>query len=195
MLTPLRADDGSTVLVNRGFVPPDARDRATRPAAEPAGRGHRDRPAAPDRAGRRLPAPQRPAADRWYSRDVQAIAAARGLGRVAPYFVDADAAAPQAGDPAPVGGLTVVPFTDHHLVYALTWYALALMVAVRHVACGARRAPARGASARGRRLPAEDAPMPASLTRARCGPRRYRLAPPHATPSAATPPASRTCSS
>ena len=28
-----------------------------------------------------------------------------------------------------VGGLTVVSFHNNHLVYALTWYALALMVA------------------------------------------------------------------
>jgi surfeit locus 1 family protein len=76
-----------------------------------------------------------PAGNRWYSRDIQAIAAARGLAQVAPYFVDADA----AEDPAdkqtgsgnldhPVGGLTVISFRNDHLVYAITWYALALMV-------------------------------------------------------------------
>ena len=32
-----------------------------------------------------------PAANQWYSRDVQAIAAARGLSHVAPYFIDAEA--------------------------------------------------------------------------------------------------------
>lgn len=70
-----------------------------------------------------------PAADRWYSRDVQGIARARGLGVVAPYFIDADAA-PGASDPAraPAGGLTVLRFADNHLVYALTWYALAGLV-------------------------------------------------------------------
>jgi surfeit locus 1 family protein len=53
---------------------------------------------------------------------------------VAPYFIDADAdaagqaAGPQAGQP--IGGLTVIAFTDNHLVYALTWYALALMIIV-----------------------------------------------------------------
>jgi surfeit locus 1 family protein len=29
----------------------------------------------------------------------------------------------------PVGGLTVITFHNSHLVYAITWYALALMVA------------------------------------------------------------------
>jgi surfeit locus 1 family protein len=46
---------------------------------------------------------------------------------VAPYFIDAEAAPGNAA--APVGGLTVVSFHDNHLVYALTWYALAAMTA------------------------------------------------------------------
>jgi surfeit locus 1 family protein len=66
-----------------------------------------------------------PAADRWYSRDVAAIAQARGLRNTAPYFIDADATPNPGG--YPVGGLTVVRFSDNHLVYALTWFALALL--------------------------------------------------------------------
>lgn len=131
VLTPLKTSDGMVVLVNRGFVPPGKRDPATRPAGQPSG--------PVDVVGLlRLTEPHGgflrendPAADRWHSRDVQAIADARGLrslGPVAPYFVDAaaDSAAP-AG--APVGGLTVIQFPNSHTVYALTWFALALMVA------------------------------------------------------------------
>src|SRR5262249_44621854 len=137
----------------------------------------------------------------WYSRDVQAIAAARGLTHVAPYFIDAQASAhedasasvdeptahvstpapiveptahvstpapiaeptAQASTPAPtveptahastsapigepstpgdkpasagatvapVPGLTVIHFHNSHLVYAITWYTLALMTAL-----------------------------------------------------------------
>jgi surfeit locus 1 family protein len=51
---------------------------------------------------------------------------------VAPYFIDADAT-PAAADAdknsEPVGGLTVIAFHNSHLVYAITWYLLALMVA------------------------------------------------------------------
>jgi surfeit locus 1 family protein len=75
------------------------------------------------------------ASDWWYSRDVQAIAAARGLIHVAPYFVDADAAKEPADEKSgdgsadrPIGGLTVISFHNNHLIYALTWYALSLMV-------------------------------------------------------------------
>jgi surfeit locus 1 family protein len=52
---------------------------------------------------------------------------------VAPYFIDADAQSAAAGAVPgavkPVGGLTVVSFQNNHLVYAITWYVLALMVA------------------------------------------------------------------
>ncbi|RYE30194.1 MAG: SURF1 family protein, partial [Hyphomicrobiales bacterium] len=68
-----------------------------------------------------------PMAGRWYSRDVAAIAAARGLGEVAPYFVDAGAAAEPG--PLPQGGMTQVSFRNTHLIYALTWFCLALMSA------------------------------------------------------------------
>jgi len=135
VLTPLRTADGSVVLVNRGFVPPEARERSARTAGEPQGETAV--------AGLlRLTEPKGgflrsndPAADRWFSRDVQAIAQARGLANVAPYFIDAEAAARQPADataaPAwPAGGLTVIAFPNSHLVYALTWYGLALMVLI-----------------------------------------------------------------
>lgn len=130
VLTPLRAADGSTVLVNRGFVPPALRDPATRPVADPQAPASVTGLLRLSEPGGGFLRHNDPQNGRWYSRDVQAIAAARGLGPVAPYFVDADAAPPPAGAAAPVGGLTVVQFSDHHLVYALTWYALAFMVAV-----------------------------------------------------------------
>ena len=65
-----------------------------------------------------------PQADRWYSRDIAAIAARRGV-TAAPYFIDADASLNRPGQP--VAGLTVIKFSDNHLVYAVTWYILALM--------------------------------------------------------------------
>lgn len=66
-----------------------------------------------------------PGADRWYSRDVAAIAQARGVSGAAPYFLDADSSLNATGQP--VGGLTVIRFADNHLVYALTWFAMACL--------------------------------------------------------------------
>ena len=134
VLTPLRTADGSIVMVNRGFIPAEDRDRVARGAMQPRG-------ATDVVTGLlRIPEPggaflrhNDAAANHWYSRDVQAIAAARGLTHVAPYFIDA-AAAPPSDVPAgtavvPVAGLTVITFHNSHLVYAITWYTLALMVA------------------------------------------------------------------
>ena len=124
VLTPLVTNAG-TILVNRGFVPSDHADRPTRAAgsidgpvmitgllrlSEPRGRVLRR---------------NNPTANRWYSRDVGTIAKARGLGAVAPFFIDADAAANPGG--FPIGGLTVVTFRNAHLVYALTWFTLAAL--------------------------------------------------------------------
>jgi surfeit locus 1 family protein len=131
VLTPLRRQDGTTVLVNRGFVPPENRHRAQRREGEPRGPVTVTgllRPSEPGGAFLRDNAPEQ---DRWYSRDVAAIAEARGLDRVAPYFVDAEAPplAEGGGAGQPVAGLTVIQFRNNHLVYALTWFMLALMVA------------------------------------------------------------------
>jgi surfeit locus 1 family protein len=120
LLTPLATTGGLTLLVNRGFVPQDRRAPIARPEGvvtvtgllrltEPGGGFLRTND---------------PAGDRWYSRDVPAIARARRLERVAPYFVDAGAA---PGDGFPKGGLTQVRFRNQHLQYALTWFALALL--------------------------------------------------------------------
>lgn len=120
VLTPLDTSR-FTVLVNRGFVIADRKGPVPLPQgvvtvtgllrlSEPGGGFLRRND---------------PTADRWASRDVAAIAARRGLDMVAPYFVDAD-----AGPTVPRGGLTVVRFPNNHLLYALTWFALAGVVAL-----------------------------------------------------------------
>ena len=60
-----------------------------------------------------------------------AVATARALPATPAYFIDADPA-PQP-DALPVGGLTVIDFPNNHLVYALTWFALAAMVAGAYI--------------------------------------------------------------
>lgn len=134
VMTPLRQTDGTVVLVNRGFVPPEAVDRAARAAPEPAGEVTVTGLLRMTEPGGGFLRHNDPAANRWFSRDVQAIAAARGMPDAAPFFVDADAPARPPPQSAPMperswpqGGLTVIAFHNNHLVYALTWYALGLM--------------------------------------------------------------------
>jgi len=143
VLTPLCTADGGIVMVNRGFVPAGSGGWSARPAPAPA---------AADACARVAGAPavtvtgllrvsektsslraNEPERNYWYTRDLQAIAKARGLPAVAPYFVDADAPSAQVELPGesvrPTGGLTVISFVNNHLVYAITWFGLALMVA------------------------------------------------------------------
>jgi surfeit locus 1 family protein len=126
VMTPLLQSDGTAVLVNRGFIPAGKRDAAD-------WRGEGDRPGTvtgllrmsePHGGFLRSNDPQ---ADRWFSRDVAAIAASRGLPPTAPYFIDAERAPGQTG--LPIAGLTVIAFSNNHLVYAVTWSILALMAA------------------------------------------------------------------
>lgn len=128
VLTPFKADAGYTVLINRGFVPSDRRDHSGRLVGDIEGRTRVQgllRITEPKGAFLRS---NDPASGRWFSRDVQAIAASRALaGPVAPYFIDADGTPNPGG--LPVGGLTVISFPNSHLVYAITWYSLAIMLA------------------------------------------------------------------
>ncbi|MFL9842466.1 SURF1 family protein [Sphingomonas sp. ST-64] len=124
VVTPLD-NGGFTVLVNRGFVPPERRDPATRAAANGAGEARVTGLIRLTEPGGGFLRSNDPASGNWYSRDVAAIAAARGVTDAVPYFIDADAAPNPGGWPR--GGLTVLRFSDNHAVYALTWFALALM--------------------------------------------------------------------
>lgn len=129
VLAPLRTDRGFIVLVNRGYVPADvSATKAFGRMRPPPGEIALDGLLRPSESGGGVLRRNRPAEDQWYSRDVAAIAAARGLPatRVAPYFVDADADSGASGDDVPVAGLTVIRFRNHHLGYALTWYLMAL---------------------------------------------------------------------
>ncbi|MGE0798837.1 MAG: SURF1 family protein [Lautropia sp.] len=123
LLAPLLMPDGAVVLVNRGFV--RSRQAAVDTSDAPVAITGLLRASEP---GGGFPRRNVPAEDRWFSRDVAAIAQVRGLARVAPFFVDADAD-PAAAGREPIGGLTVVAFRNHHLGYALTWYGLALLAA------------------------------------------------------------------
>jgi len=125
VLTPLKADDGTVAIVNRGFVPTDHRDPATRTAGEIPGRTTVTGLLRLSEPKGTMLRSNKPGEERWYSRDVEAIAAARGLQNAFPYFIDADAT-PNPGD-MPVGGLTQLVFPNNHLVYAITWFALAAL--------------------------------------------------------------------
>lgn len=122
VMVPLQRADGSWVYINRGFVPQRLREQAGRGDFTPDGEVSVTGLLRLNEPGGGVLRDNVPTEDRWYSRDVQAMAEQHGLAPVAPFFIDADA----SEQPGPVGGLTVIRFPNNHLVYAITWFALAL---------------------------------------------------------------------
>ena len=87
VLAPLRLETGETVLVNRGFVPPE--QRALQAHAAPSGPVELVGLLRLTETGGGPLRRNDPALGRWYSRDVAGIAAELRLtGALAPYFVD-----------------------------------------------------------------------------------------------------------
>lgn len=133
VITPLLLDGGGVLLVNRGYVPDAKLNPASRAQAQTSGpvtvtgllRSSEKRSwFSPD---------DQPAKKQFYTRDVAFISqslglAALGKGPVAPFLLEADATANPGGWPK--GGQTVVQFTDNHLLYALTWFSLALGILI-----------------------------------------------------------------
>lgn len=137
VLTPLVLDSGAIVIVNRGFVPQDRVDPATRAEGQVAG------PVTisglmrePEPRNLFTPADD-PKSGTWFTRDPAAIAAFRHLDRVAPFTIDADAGLAPGG--LPQGGETVLAIPNNHLSYALTWFGLALGLCGVFAAFAARR--------------------------------------------------------
>jgi surfeit locus 1 family protein len=125
------ATDGWTVIVNRGFVPVDRKQRASRPESLSA----RDTVTIVGRV-REFDTPHlfTPEPDRqaniWFARDRLPLIQAFDLSepRVAPYAIDLVAEMTPPGG-LPQAGETRMSFRNPHLGYALTWYGLALALA------------------------------------------------------------------
>ncbi|MBL8581514.1 MAG: SURF1 family protein [Rhizobiaceae bacterium] len=127
--TPLRLGDGRILFVNRGFVPYERKDPATRPEGQVEGQvevvGLARNPL-PGKPSFMVPEND-PGKNLFYWKDMQAMAATAGLPQgtdVLPFFVDAFRSDVPGG--IPVGGVTIVELPNNHLQYALTWYGLAL---------------------------------------------------------------------
>jgi surfeit locus 1 family protein len=123
VIVPFHSVDGRVVLVDRGIVPRDLRDPATRSRGLIAGvttlvgvwR-------LPDPPGPFTPQPDLPKRI-WFSRDVAGIAKVDRVRLAAPVVIEA-AGVPDPGG-WPKGGPTPMNFRNEHLQYAITWFLLA----------------------------------------------------------------------
>ena len=123
VLTPFITRDGRILMVDRGEVPRDRLDPATRAAGNITG------PTqvvgvwrVPDAPGRFTPPPDS-TTHIWYARDLAGMSEVHDLTLAAPVVVEADATPNPGGWPK--GGRTVVSFRNQHLSYAVTWFGLA----------------------------------------------------------------------
>lgn len=123
VLTPLLRGGGSIVIVNRGFVPIEKRDPATRAESRIEGELRvTGLLRAPEQTNYFTPAND-PKQSAWYSRNPAEIARAFGLKNVLPFLLD-ETRDYRAGQ-LPQPNETKLTFTNNHLGYALTWYGLA----------------------------------------------------------------------
>ncbi len=136
LVTPLIRENGRPVLVNRGWLPLDRVDPASRPGSNPPG------PVAlsgvarvPEGPGPFTPPPDREN-NRWYAIEIPAMAAAIGLTDPAPVIVEAG---PGADGVLPIGGQTRVTFRNDHLSYAITWFFFAAALVVFYILSGVKR--------------------------------------------------------
>jgi surfeit locus 1 family protein len=130
VLTPLQEATGRIVFVNRGFIPAELKDPNKRRSGQIVG-------VVRVRGLLRLAATEKPAwflpdnradLNYWFWVDLPAMAAADGLDRLAPFYIDADATPNPGGWPR--GGVTRLELRNDHLQYAITWFSLAVALIV-----------------------------------------------------------------
>lgn len=130
--TPLAMADGRFVIINRGFVPYDMKDPATRQtgqlSSDVAVTGLARNPL------HAKPSSFVPDNDMssniYYWKDIDAMAARAGISRanLVPFFIDAGKAPNPGG--YPIGGVTMINLPNNHLQYAITWYGLAAVLVI-----------------------------------------------------------------
>ena len=143
VMTPLRQANGETVWINRGYIPTSM---ASQYQPEKASVDADDKASVSVQGLLRMSEPNggflrhnEPSTQHWFSRDIQALSESHHVVQAAPFFVDQERLSPATTSSTveptdyPVPGLTVIAFHNNHLVYAITWYALALMVVAAFV--------------------------------------------------------------
>jgi surfeit locus 1 family protein len=141
VFAPARTLGGVVVVVNRGFTPEQREHQAhgtpsgvieivgTLRWPEPAGWFVREYDGD---------------ADMWFARNHLGMAARNNWGHVAPFYIELETPQPPGGLPRP--GVRRANLRNVHLQYAITWYALAVVVVVMFgLWLGGRRKAARPA--------------------------------------------------
>ena len=122
LLEPLERPGTDPVIVNRGWVPVDR----VQPGS-PADATVEGYVRAPERPGR-FSLSDDPAARRFYNLDPAVIATSLGLPHAAPFTLVALGSTPRGVYPEPATEMPRPP--NNHLIYAITWFSLSVILVV-----------------------------------------------------------------
>jgi len=139
LIVPLIRDGSPTILVDRGWVPQTRRAPIDQPEGTVTIVGYVHPPAKPGW----FSATDNVATRHFFTLDPEAISAALGLSHVAPLVLIALAPQPvthAAGAPWPDPATHLPRPPNNHLSYVITWYGLAIALAVIFIAW-ARKVP------------------------------------------------------
>jgi len=130
VVTPVRTDNGTVVLFDRGWVPSEKKDAAKRTEGQIQGRvlligvvrrAQVQRQFAPDNV---------PDKNIWFHVDVplmRQMAGGKPDPKLDTFFLEADTTPNPGG--LPLGGQTQLDIPNDHLQYAITWFLIALALA------------------------------------------------------------------
>ena len=130
VITPLERPDGSTVLVDRGWVPPERKPPSMRAQGQFAGTVTVEGIARTRFRKSFFQPDNDPAKNVWFWVDLRAMARAAGV-TAEPVLVQADLSDIPGG--LPKGGQLLVELPNNHLSYIVTWYSAAVAIAVIYV--------------------------------------------------------------
>lgn len=139
IVTPLMLEDGSSVLVNRGFVPAERKEAATRAEGQVSGPQTITGLARLAETRNSFTPADDAQKNVFYTRDPVSIAKAKGLSRVAPLIIDLKSPAPPGRLPQP--GVTQIDIPNNHFQYAITWWSLAGVMAAIFLMVARNREP------------------------------------------------------
>jgi len=126
IFTPLVRDDGTMVLVNRGFVPERLKSAVQRPESLTEGTVTVEGLARLYEEPGLVPPADDPEDNVYFTRIRERFLFALGLPDLAPVYVEA--AAGQGESLYPKGGQTQIDFPNNHFSYALTWFGFAVIL-------------------------------------------------------------------
>lgn len=127
VVTPLRSDDGTIVLFDRGWIPSEQKDPAKRAEGQLPGRVELTGIVRRNQIKRQFAPDNDPDRNFWFHVDVPVMRKMAG-GTADPvldsFFLEADARPNPGG--VPIGGQTRLDIPNDHLQYAITWFLIAL---------------------------------------------------------------------